>query len=425
MKPQRKSTGISPARNNLKSEVKHPSEFDRRILLCVAGLSPQIITETLYALATREDKFIPTEIHAITTQEGAERIRLTLLENDPQEHHFYRLCKDLNIAPESIRFNDGTIHLLGNLAEDKRQLEDIRSVGDNETAADNITTIVRELTADAQAAIHASIAGGRKTMGFYLGYAMSLFGREQDRLSHVLVSPPFESHNEFYYPPNKPKVLRDRDNRPIHTRNAEVTLADIPFVRLRGHLDTSILGSGMSYSDTVARTQRNVGPPRLIIDCAARQLRCGEQTITLVPNLFAFYCWFARRRLEGKPGIHWSEDDAPKEYLEEYAGIVGEFSGDYELAEESLIKPIEPESNDPELIKFRGDYETAEKSRELHMTPEFYDPKLSKINKTLTKILGKEPARPYLISNIGLKPGTRYHLKGLTLKPAQIQVLEK
>jgi CRISPR-associated protein (TIGR02584 family) len=28
--------------------------------------------------------------------------------------------------------------------------------------------------------------GERKTMGFYVGYALSLFGRAQDRLSHVI-----------------------------------------------------------------------------------------------------------------------------------------------------------------------------------------------------------------------------------------------
>ena len=43
--------------------------------------------------------------------------------------------------------------------------------------ADAITALVRALTADPGSAVHASIAGGRKTMGFYLGYALSLFGR--------------------------------------------------------------------------------------------------------------------------------------------------------------------------------------------------------------------------------------------------------
>ena len=74
------------------TQAGQPADFEKRILLCVAGLSPQVVTETLYALAKRENPFIATEIHIITTAEGANRIRLTLLENDPQEQHFYRLC---------------------------------------------------------------------------------------------------------------------------------------------------------------------------------------------------------------------------------------------------------------------------------------------------------------------------------------------
>ena len=54
------------------------------------------------------------------------------------------------------------------------------------------------------ASLHVSIAGGRKTMGFYVGYALSLFARDQDRLSHVLVPPSLESRQDFFYPPPPP-----------------------------------------------------------------------------------------------------------------------------------------------------------------------------------------------------------------------------
>ena len=369
-----------------------PSAFPRRILLCVAGLSPQVITETFYALATQENKFIPTEIHIITTTEGASRICLTLLEDDPAEQHFLRLCSDLDIDAANVRFNTDTIHQIG----DNPPLDDIRSIANNEAAADAITVIMRDLTADAKASIHASIAGGRKTMGFYLGYAMSLFGREQDRLSHVLVSPPFESHNQFYYVPRIPKVLRDRDNHPIDTRDAEITLAYIPFVRLRGHLDESMLGASMSYSQTVLRTQRNVNPARLTLNRNSRTIQCGEHTIRLAPNLFAFYAWSARRLLVDNPGIHWSQDDVVEEYLAEYARVVGENSGDYKQVCDSL---------------------------KCGMDKDFIDPKVSKIKRLLQTELGKEPARPYLIGNIGNIPGSRYRLKGLALKKEQVRFL--
>lgn len=387
-----------------------PADFKRRILLCVAGLSPQVITETLYALAARTDKFIPTCIHVITTSEGARRIRLNLLEPDPNEQHFHRLCAELNIDPTDIIFNSDTIHQISAPADNRlpmptyarrageedhdSALEDIRSEDDNDIAADAITGIVRALTADPEAAVHASIAGGRKTMGFYLGYALSLFGREQDRLSHVLVSPPFESRPQFYYPPKTPMVLLDRNNGPIHTREASITLADIPFVRLRGHLDGGILGESMSYSETVARTQRNVNPPELVLDATNRTLHCAGQAVALTPSLFAFYAWFVRRLLAGKPGIHWSQDGAAGEYLAEYGRIVSECGGDYEEAERGLKNG---------------------------MTPEDFEPKVSKIKKKLQHKLGIEPARPYLFSDIGTIPGSHRRLKGLTLKPEQVR----
>ena len=150
----------------------NPQSYPRRILLCVSGLSPQIVTETLYALTViGEPRFVPTEIHLLTTAEGAEWARLTLLSDDPG--WFQRLRLDYGLP--AIRFTLDTIHILR--TAEGRLLSDIRSAADNEAIADAITSVVRELTADPGCAVHASIAGGRKTMGFYLGYALSLFGR--------------------------------------------------------------------------------------------------------------------------------------------------------------------------------------------------------------------------------------------------------
>ncbi len=40
-----------------------------KILLAVSGMSPQIITETLYALH-QEQAWLPDEVHLITTLQG-------------------------------------------------------------------------------------------------------------------------------------------------------------------------------------------------------------------------------------------------------------------------------------------------------------------------------------------------------------------
>ena len=60
-----------------------PERCSRRILLAVTGLSPQVVTETVFALARAKPAAVPTEIHVITTAEGAERARLSLLTQDP------------------------------------------------------------------------------------------------------------------------------------------------------------------------------------------------------------------------------------------------------------------------------------------------------------------------------------------------------
>ena len=42
----------------------------RRILMCVSGMSPAVVTETLYALLTQDEPFVPDEVHVITTHKG-------------------------------------------------------------------------------------------------------------------------------------------------------------------------------------------------------------------------------------------------------------------------------------------------------------------------------------------------------------------
>lgn len=169
-----------------------PETHARRILLAVCGLSPQVVTETLYALAVkRQPAFVPTEIHLLTTREGGERARLSLLSRAPG--WLGRFRRDYRLP--SLGLSAANIHVL---AGERGRLADIRTPADNERLADALTDLVRRLTSDPAAALHVSIAGGRKTMGFYAGYALSLFGRPQDRLSHVLVSAEFECNPDFF-----------------------------------------------------------------------------------------------------------------------------------------------------------------------------------------------------------------------------------
>ena len=359
-----------------------PDAYPRRILLAVTGLSPQVVTETLHALATAEGApFVPTEIHLITTGEGRHRAELALLSNDPG--WFHRLREDYGL-PE-IAFGLENIHCINNA--DGKPLDDIRSPADNEKLADLITATVRELTADDNAALHASIAGGRKTMGFYLGYALSLFGRPQDRLSHVLVNEPFESCWDFFYPTPYSKVITTRDNKLVDTRDAQISLAEIPFVRLRHELDPQWLDGDAPFSETVAAAQRALQPPELIIDIQHQRIRAGGIDIDLPPRELALYAVFARRLLNGEGPLPAPVKDAPDKdwairFLEQYRAIRSNEADDTDRTEKALVKGMD------------GDYFSSTKS---------------KLHKRLRKTLGKTGAEPYLIDDGGARP-RRYRL---------------
>lgn len=276
----------------------------RNILLCVAGLTPQIITETLYALTQQRGERVD-EIRAITTIGGRDRLMQVLL--DKETGKFDEFCRDYQIDPASIKFDETTIALLR--TPDGRTLADIRTVEENEYAGDQICEIVRELTRDPQTRLHASAAGGRKTMSIYLTAAMQLFGRAHDKLSHVLVSEDFETHPDFFYKPPVPRLLKTRAGREVSTETAEIYLADIPFIRLRGvGLDGLRATSARNYGEMVARAQNDLdlieSEHELQIDLRPNRntLTIGSCGIKLTPREMFFYAMFAGFRLAARNG---------------------------------------------------------------------------------------------------------------------------
>lgn len=358
-----------------------------RILLAVTGLSPQILTETLYALTVvRQPAWKPDEIHLITSREGAERARLALL--DPDAGQFHAFCRDYPSA-SPIRFTEENIHLIQ--TPDGEPLSDIRTPEDNARAADAIHALVRQFTADPESELHVSIAGGRKTMGFYLGYCLSLTARPQDTLSHVLVSEPFESLPDFYYPPATPRLLHTRNGRPIHTADARVMLAEIPFVRLRALLPAAALAPDLSFGDTVAATQAHLEQAHLTIDLDRRHVRCGRTTVELPPQLLALYAWLARRTRNGQPPVRYTQAD-PEEFLDLYARLVTRDAADWEAAAEQLKEGF---------------------------PKEFFEQKCAKINHRIKSALGLNAA-PYLITRQGHRPLSCH---GLTLLAERIEWL--
>lgn len=361
-----------------------PSSYPRRILLAVTGLSPQVVTETLYALAKDPaTAFIPTEVHLLTTATGKDLARAALLH--PDGGQFHALLADYPQLGRP-RFDENGIHVI--CSADGTPLPDIRTPDENAAAADAITALMAQLTRAGDVALHVSIAGGRKTMGFYLGYAFSLYARPQDRLSHVLVSSPFESHPEFFYPPATPRRLSTRDNRHIDTADALVTLAEIPVVRLRHGLPHALLEGRAGFNATVDALQTSFAAPRLDIALAARCVTCGNRSVVLPPALLAWLAWWARNSLTGQPMQHWRKADASS-YLTLYETVVGMDAEALEKARKRLAEGMEKE---------------------------FFEQNNAKLNRALQEQLG-QAATPYLLTSEGKRPDTK---RGLSLLPDRI-----
>jgi len=358
-----------------------PNQFPRRILLAVTGLSPQVVTETLYALAVGAERpWVPTEVHLITTGEGARRAELSLLSDAPG--WFHRFCRDYGL--DNIAFDVSNLHVLTD--DSDTPLDDIRTLEHNEKAADSITKLVSHFTSDDGCALHVSIAGGRKTMGFYLGYALSLYGRAQDRLSHVLVSEPFESSWNFFYPTPYPQVIEIRDKSLADTREAVVTLAEIPFVRLRHGVDERLRSGTTSFSEAVASAERSLRPPRLVVDIAAKRIVAGDTTVSLPPGELAFYSLFARRAQKCEPPLAAPAKGVPdkawgQRFLREYRKIWSEANDSNDRTVQALGKG---------------------------MDGEYFSEKKSALHRRLKAALGAEASR-YLIDNGNKRPG-QYHL---------------
>jgi len=298
--------------------------------LAVTGLSPQVVTETLYALAVGprppEERFEPTEVQLITTRRGRDQAVNNLLSDHPG--WFHRLRADYGLP--DIRFDPDCIHVIRGAAGEP--LDDIRTPQDNECAADFITEMVRALTSDDHAALHVSLAGGRKTMGFYVGYALSLFARPQDRLSHVLVSQPYESQPDFYYPPPRQRILYTRDATPIavDARDAQVSLADIPIVSLRHGLPKQLLAGKATFKATVASARAALTFPDLVVDVRRRRVSAAGCTFRLSETQFALLTVLAYRTREGMPPLRAPNKNYPdhewsRELLKDLYAVFGEW----------------------------------------------------------------------------------------------------
>lgn len=265
-----------------------------RVAVCLAGLSPAVITETLYALATRRRRpVIPREVHLITTHGGYPTVVAALM---GPAGALARLRQQYRLPESSLRCTDAHVHVLRDAYGGP--LDDIRTAEDSRAAGEQINRLVRDLAADSATELHCSVAGGRKTMSALLAAALQLHGRPGDRLYHVLVNEPFERVQDFYFPP-RPPVRYRLDGKPVDSRAARIELAEIPFVRLGAAVQRlGLRGLNLEglAAEVEAEAQGRLRPETLVIGLPRRRAAIGGRPLGLAPQELALYAFYAEAR---------------------------------------------------------------------------------------------------------------------------------
>ena len=307
-----------------------PPRVPHTTLLAVTGMSPAVLTETAWALAREKPPTIPDQVVVVTTLPGKGRLEDELFTASPEYGGLgvWQALRRAILGPafaSDPRLNLADIRVVA--TRDAKQgrshpLEDIRTPADNDTAADFILDEVRKVAANSDTRLIASLAGGRKTLGALLYAALSLLGRPQDRLTHVLVSEPFDDPQlapRFYFPV-QPATLhqRPRAGGVCSSDSARLWLADVPFVRLRELFPKQLGRYPGTFSALVAayaqRLEEVTGPPEVALEPAQWTVRVNGTAVVLAAREFALFAFLCERCREGQPP-YGQQKEAEEDFL--------------------------------------------------------------------------------------------------------------
>lgn len=269
----------------------HATDIRMKHLIVVVGGSPAVLTETVWALAQEKEPWIPDQVTAITTTSGKKSIKEKLLDTGGWDDLKKCLGKNLSVDGRLAFGSSDSIRVIG---DGQRDFKDIATPEESDAAADFILGVLRQYTEQQGTQVVASIAGGRKTMSALMLACMSLLGREQDRVCHVLAEDSFIAKNkEFLFPRNQREA-----------KAANIRLSDIPFIRVRGWYEQESGKQPASYSHMVSLFRKDapaaVVEEKVVFDSNAKQLFVGEKYISLSSAEFDAAVTFLQDRLAGK-----------------------------------------------------------------------------------------------------------------------------
>ena len=273
---------------------------DKKIVLVVGmGTSPAVMTETVWALAHQTEPVVPDEIVVITTKSGKDALRTAIMSGAPSVWNRLKtaLAKEKIAIDGKLVFGDTSIRVIPDA--DGNEASDLRTGADNLRAADFMLGELRKYTADSATTVLCSIAGGRKTMSALLFSCMSLLGREEDKVYHVLLPTEFECGTEppFFFPEPGVTYTSKKTEKKYRANKVQSELFEVPFVRMRGWYQDKFKTIPPSYRTLISRVQEVAPPavtyPEIEIDAWNGWVKVDGQAVAISKTCFATLLFLA------------------------------------------------------------------------------------------------------------------------------------
>ena len=282
-------------------KIKGNDAKSETVLFVVLGVSPSVLTETVWALAHESPSIVPDRVIVLTTCAGRDALKKALFDSPAgRPGGWQRLVRVLKVSDQKLHFGLAADHVrLFPRPDGTGDLDDIATSADSDAAADFMLRQLREFTEDPSTRVLASLAGGRKTMGALLMSCLSLLGRKQDRLLHVLVNPPFDTPLDppFLFPERGARHSPQSGGKlvpgakTVRGVDARIELITVPFARMRGWYEKAFRSVPPSYMTLVAGVQRQAPEARVnpvvVVDGETGTLCVGDKDCPLNPTEFA------------------------------------------------------------------------------------------------------------------------------------------
>jgi CRISPR-associated protein Csx14 len=286
------------------------------------------------------------------------------------------------------------------------EIPDIASESDNEHLLRTCLELSFRFTSDPDTSVLFSVAGGRKTMGSCLTLAAQMYGRPQDRLYHVLVSPEFESNRDFFYPPKQSRTieLKDKQGQAFfkEAAYAQVDLIHIPFVSIRDQLSADFLKAPKDPGSLMLSLIKEE-TPRLNVNLMSRKIAYKTLELDVMPARIALYAFFAMQK-----------KDCPKE-VETCGACTDCFIEIQSIFEkQGQITDLYKKVSGGRLLDEMSD------SGITGLSAENFNMYKGKIKRDLIHRFGPYALKDLEIASVGSRPNTRY---GIRMDRSKIEIV--